>query len=296
MNARAFVLGWRIRWPYDEVPDSVPDGYATVNLFDLIKRNDRSVCLLSGDVQERTAVSKGRKHFAVRFAPSTELKLESVHDFFGLRTFPKRVGWDVVFSDERRGKRGNGFRLLLCDPVTNTSHLLCSIDPTSSSEVHCDWPMWAGRAEQLDLHIRNDTTSEVDVLVGPLHSSSASLVPILKGYGVEVGPGPSPVILPSDEVQVRYVESLKSQDWMKTYNPGRTTSRAPLPRQPRTTRVAGRDSSCSSAPRRSDCAAASPKWHTANKKSAVRTCTPQRIRYSPTQKKAHTRVKTGETQ
>ena len=38
-----------------------------------------------------------------------------------------------------------------------------------------------------------------------------------KGNGVEVGPGPKPQILPSEEIQVKYVEQATPDQWQKLY-------------------------------------------------------------------------------
>lgn len=76
----------------------------------------------------------------------------------------------------------------------------------------------------------------------------------------------------------------------------RATMSAPAATQTSATAAAVADeNSCSSVPSRRARAAASPRWHTVSRERAVWTRAPQRSRYTPTQKKAHTRVSSGES-
>lgn len=77
----------------------------------------------------------------------------------------------------------------------------------------------------------------------------------------------------SDTVRMMLMKMMTETPW-----PTLTTMSAPLARQASTTTVAVNDSSWSSAPCSRDCAAASPKWHTVNRKTAVLIRTPHRIR------------------
>ncbi|XP_014826360.1 PREDICTED: uncharacterized protein LOC106905860 [Poecilia mexicana] len=69
----------------------------------------------------------------------------------------------------------------------------------------------------------------------------------------------------------------------------RTTMSTPATAQRSTTPAAVADkNSCSSVPSRRDHAATSPRWHKVRRERRVSISTPQWIKYTPTQKKAHT--------
>lgn len=60
--------------------------------------------------------------------------------------------------------------------------------------------------------------SEVDFLIAsPPRISRKSFIELAKGYGVEIGPGPSPQIFNSTNVKVKYIEERAAEEWKKLY-------------------------------------------------------------------------------
>ena len=94
----------------------------------------------------------------------------------------------------------------------------------------------------------------------------------------------------SEIVLITLMKTMTEMPWFS-----RATMSAPVARQANTTTAAeAKENSCSSVPCRRDHAAASPRWHNVKRKRAVWIRTPQRIKYRPTQKKAHTRENNSE--
>jgi len=60
--------------------------------------------------------------------------------------------------------------------------------------------------------------SEVDFLIGsPARISRKAFIDLAKGYGVEIGPGPSPQILNGPNTTVKYIEEKPVEEWRNLY-------------------------------------------------------------------------------
>lgn len=99
------------------------------------------------------------------------------------------------------------------------SHTLFRTDAqrTAAQGINLDWPLWATEGYGFHLHLKNLGPDAVAVDTGLSFNSRARFLPLLKGKGVEIGPGLNPHILPSDEVDVSYVESASAEEWVRNY-------------------------------------------------------------------------------
>jgi predicted SAM-dependent methyltransferase len=70
---------------------------------------------------------------------------------------------------------------------------------------------------QFDLVLRAAAGRELLLLIGPRFDPRAAIVPLLKGRGVEVGPGLNPIVRPQQGIDVSYVEKKHPRDWTETY-------------------------------------------------------------------------------
>ena len=61
-------------------------------------------------------------------------------------------------------------------------------------------------ARRFDLMIRADAGPML-LAVGPVFNPRNAILPLLKGRGVELGPGLNPIVRPQPGIDVRYVEN-----------------------------------------------------------------------------------------
>lgn len=163
-----------------------------------------------------------------------------------LRTFPSRPDWATY------GERAATLRVRLqesgADPVPLVEHALEPAAPPKARTNPRELPRVIGRLlgrttpthvedvtvpasnqaadvvlawpipvpQTYDLHLEAEG-GEIAVAVGPLMDMRTRLVPLLRGSGVEVGPGANPSVLPSEGRRVRYVEKMSQAQWAATY-------------------------------------------------------------------------------
>lgn len=189
-----------------------------MNLYDIVKRKDR---LAEFDPASVTAVDvrgvEGKER-CIELASGAFLRIKRAHEIQALRCFPQVPGWALL-------------------PTTTTSSIVeVLLDPspvnqcqpsvigrasasiaTGAARVLLRWPAFAGSDDGFDLVLRNVGKESARVSVGPLFSARENLLAQLRGSGVEVGPGMNPQVLPSDGLDVRYVESMSGEEWARVY-------------------------------------------------------------------------------
>jgi SAM-dependent methyltransferase len=197
-----------------------------MNLFDLVKRKDRSVEVERGRVDTETCSLDGYKMHAVNLEPKTILRLNKAHEFETLRTFPRRLNWTVLLQEtsesgllEDTKKTALTIELEMAgQPETRGkvfSTSLNSKDPRR--EVLIDWPTWANRSDGYHIYIINPSSNQLCICSGYAFNPRQKIIPLLKGKGVEVGPGLNPQVKPGPGVNVKYVESTLAEEWVKLY-------------------------------------------------------------------------------
>jgi SAM-dependent methyltransferase len=178
-----------------------------VNLYDLVKRRDRWIDGPNGLAAIEAKLPAGTQRGA-RFPAGGALRVREAHAARCLADFPTDVGWQAQGQGEWR------LAVNLCAEGRRWP-LAAVAGDRAPVAVPLRWPAPTPRA--FDLEIEVVSARPVDVLCGPLWTPRTDLVPLLRGDGVELGPGLNPVVLPGPDVRVRYVEKKHPSQWAATY-------------------------------------------------------------------------------
>lgn len=171
----------------------------------------------------------------VRIDSGHALHLRCAHEATCLRTFPSRPGWFVqdnpgatlrVWMQYPSGERtelarvgagaGNsaagGGDESFRQRLTKWWHGV----PTApiEHEVRLTWP--APVLGEFDLFLEA-CGRDVAIAVGPFLDAKARLLPLLRGRGIEVGPGMNPSVHSDATREVTYVEKMPMEQWASTY-------------------------------------------------------------------------------
>jgi SAM-dependent methyltransferase len=200
------------------------EGVIVMNLYDIVKRKDRTLHVV-GNVQ-LLEVSKPENVYVVLVHPGSAVTLRAAHEFTTLNTFPRDLGWRV--SPERQ------------EPATDSSMHVEIVIASRRNRLEIrlfeyqgalkevtpllTWPHWSAEREGYDLSIRNKGETPLRFVTGFAFNPRSALRDLLVGTGVEVGPGSNPFVLPAPGVEVRYIESMPAEEWLKTYGKGREPS------------------------------------------------------------------------
>jgi SAM-dependent methyltransferase len=188
-----------------------------MNLPDLLRRRDRAVTVLSGEIEPGEWRGPLGTERVVRFRDEAAIKLTHAHEFSVLKGFPRAIDWTVI----REQRASAGLVMEIVDAkVPARKHTVAHVDVANGdirSMVMLDWPVWAGSPEGFHLVIRQPRSGTTTLSVGPLVNPRRHVLPLMKGRGVEVGPGLNPHILPARDIDVRYVEALSSEEWIRLY-------------------------------------------------------------------------------
>jgi SAM-dependent methyltransferase len=219
-----------------------------VNLIDLIKRKDRAIVDLSSDVSLSAHVCENVKMRTVELPPASYIRIENVHEFEAIKSFPVTLGWK--WSGINKGTLALMLEIILVNERFGFQHKLFSTEVREDQSWHdivLAWPPTAGMTGNFSMVIScrpaipksnhgtlSNPTFRLDL--DPLTKSKESwngsrtiigvsrafnsrryIPELIKGTGIEVGPGLNPQILPSDEIQVRYIEALAGDQWVKLY-------------------------------------------------------------------------------
>lgn len=176
-----------------------------MNLHDIIARRDRMVESFDG-VEATSLKLAGGGQRAVRLQRDATLRLRDAHEATSLKHFPTLPEWKV------RLEPGSYLDIWLDGP--EGSHRLYHSGAVEESDVALSWPVPV--PTRFDLRMTLSGLGAT-VAVGPLFNARARLLPLLRGRGVEVGPGTNPAVLPSDSVDVRYLERMPAEDWARVY-------------------------------------------------------------------------------
>ena len=188
-----------------------------MNLYDLVRRSDRSVQADGGSVEAIRTANPGAS-YGVVLAPSTRLKLVKADDFYCLATFPRDIGWKVRLMPDAGKSRKVNLNVDIESSDGNRTALFSHSGPGDHAEdVVLTWPSWAGVVPDFDLVMSSSNKEPVWIVSGPVFDPRAALKPFLKGIGVEVGPGSNPFVKPDAKTEVRYVEAKPVEEWLKTY-------------------------------------------------------------------------------
>lgn len=203
-----------------------------MNLADLVKRKDRSIEVKTGEVEALICSHSGYKMHAIKFEPETVLYVNGADEFNILKTFPRQPNWKVLYEGKAVKRALDSLHILNhkkdavllveiesnCSQVKREKLFEVRLSATEAvRKVLLNWPVWAGQDSGYNLRISNRGDKELYICSGYAFNPRQKITPMLKGKGVEVGPGMNPHILPAKDVDIRYVESMPSEEWLKLY-------------------------------------------------------------------------------
>ena len=217
-----------------------------MNLHDMVRRKDRMLEVADGTIEATMLKLSSGTQRAVRLSAGTRVRLRDAHSATCLQDTPRAPGWVL------HAQAGSKLQVWL-ESAGNAPCLLANLAPKTPKvpeavspkplglrdrlaahvggkapvpkpvaapvqpvplDVHFDWPLRMPPAYDLVLACGD---AELALAIGPLLDMRRELLPVLRGKGVEVGPGGNPA-LESDEIRcVRYVEKMSARDWAKTY-------------------------------------------------------------------------------
>lgn len=179
-----------------------------MNLYDLVRRKDRTVDI-SGSVESCEVKRPAGGMRAVRFAPGSALRVRSAHEAQCLLDFATDPGWRATGSADWSAA------VEIESPLGSATLAAAQGEPSMEVDLKFSWPVPV--PPRFDLVVRAALTRPLLLFVGPLFNSRAAILPLLRGRGVEVGPGLNPIVKPQPGVDVRYVEKKHPRDWAATY-------------------------------------------------------------------------------
>jgi SAM-dependent methyltransferase len=199
-----------------------------MNLPDILRRKDRTLEVVSGSAEPIDHKAAAGRHRAILLSPGARLRLQRADEFSAFREFPRDPQWRVLGPEKGRG---GGVRIVLTRPGEASGDALGEAPPRPDRQGHplaFDWPVWASQGP-FDLLIEQTGDRETILAVGPQIDPRAKIRPLLKGHGVEVGPGLSPWVRPAPGLEVEYVEEKHPGEWQDVYGKGRVSMDALTP-------------------------------------------------------------------
>jgi hypothetical protein len=181
-----------------------------MNLFDMIRRNDKVLSLSQGISQTKRDFF-GRQWRALRMPKGSSIRLSTPCRFLPFSRLPSTIGWLSVGEEGRSRLSVSYERPGACPTVLDLrlgnypAEVLLPLPKASFTELD-------GTALTLCAE-----GAECYILVNEV-MNRASLIARCIGRGVELGPGHQPQIRSSEKVDVRYVEQKSAENWIAAYD------------------------------------------------------------------------------
>ncbi|WP_462114337.1 methyltransferase domain-containing protein [Lysobacter xanthus] len=206
-----------------------------MNLYDLLARGDRMVDAPRAGVSACVLKLPAGTQRAVHLEDGAMLRLRGAHEATALRAFPSSLDWRCHLGPGASLavwiETAGGDRHRLADvaappavkppePARGRWWPRSAITPlpaapgTSSRDVTLDWPLPVPPAFDLCLEPKG---GGVDLAVGALFDGRLRLLPMLRGHGIEIGPGLHPAVRPDATRTVKYVEKCTPVQWEAMY-------------------------------------------------------------------------------
>lgn len=205
-----------------------------MNLIDLITRKDRAIVEMSGKWSATTCVRQDFSMQSIELSPGDSIRIENAHEIDELRSYPASVGWKWSGARKLSARRflhkasSPSFLKIL---VVNNQEAFCKAVFSAAvdedrywHDIIFQWQPSIGLLKKFSLIVRCESgeglkVSNGGVVLGisPKFNSRALVPTLIKGVGIEVGPGLNPQILPTKDVHVRYVEAARPEEWVRLY-------------------------------------------------------------------------------
>jgi Methyltransferase domain len=213
-----------------------------MNLFYMLERRDRNAAY-DGDPQRASKKVQGEAWRGIDMPAGSSITVPNARRHHTLRSWPDTCGW-FVLAPENGPDLEVSFRRSGSAEVVGRARV-----PAGSPgfvAVRLPWPLSA--VGEVDL-VLSAVAPEAEPSASPLLAvhrglsrslgiaradrqppslflavhralSRADFIKSAKGVGLEIGPGPQPQILPSDDVQASYLEQMHPERWNELYNAG----------------------------------------------------------------------------
>jgi predicted SAM-dependent methyltransferase len=182
-----------------------------MNLYDMFRRKDKNL-LFGGDVSLAKVSVQGEVWRGLHIGTDAWIRIPDVFRFHNFRAWPDFCGW---FS-HASGQDSIRIRIIQAeggDVVGERSFF------GESQPVFLPWPK--GVVGRFDLLVERKGRGKSPVTLAVHRALSRQwLYDHANGTGIEIGPGPQPQILPTDHVNVSYLEQMPPAEWNKLYNGG----------------------------------------------------------------------------
>ncbi|MDD2759960.1 MAG: methyltransferase domain-containing protein [Methylomonas sp.] len=189
-----------------------------MNLIDLITRKDRYLLKAESDLQIGNVEWMGLLWRCLHISRShqPQLILQNILSHHSMKSMPANIGWYVATA----GKCTTGKLIVTvysantkCESVIDiTNHPVPVNIPWQGIVIEKNEPLF------LSLYFLLDQGGTANLLVHQ-RLERKSLIKFATGRGVEIGPGPKPQIIPSNGIDVEYVEESPIEKWVEAYDP-----------------------------------------------------------------------------
>jgi len=202
-----------------------------MNLFDMAHRRDRNLALhaeIVGDARAdgktRIAATKrrveNRLYRGFDMTGGTSFSLDAPFRWYPFRALPYYTGWEVA-AVSPEGDDALTLRIALVDRtaqrevVSETYAVTSRLKPIALPQLF-GWPY---PRTQLDIRVSMEGESRASAFLA-VHAvlERNELIRLCRGRGVELGPGPSPQIMPAKDVDITYIELASAEQWETLYN------------------------------------------------------------------------------
>jgi len=209
-----------------------------MNLYDLIKRKDRAIvaCDKAASTEEKLS---GHWHRTVAFEPGGCVELSQAGGFTVWRDRGLDPHWSVVSSRSAGGDLTIEARKSEQSPWQQIGSVGAAraqkevqgqglgalvrrlfgakAEPVEYQTIKLDLNEMGGADGEFDLRLRAGKGGPLLLSTGQLLNPRQRILPLLKGTGIEVGPGSNPFVRPGPDVSVRYVEQATADEWAARY-------------------------------------------------------------------------------
>jgi hypothetical protein len=204
-----------------------------MNLYDMAQRRDRNLALHAEVVDEprgagiidgKTRITPikrrvdNRIYRGFEMTGGTSFLLRAPFRWLPFRTLPYYTGWEITAAQPPE-PAGLALRIALLDRSTQ---VVSEAFPVGNRLQPVKLPRMFGCPHsrgQLDMHVFMEGDSRTSAFLA-VHAvlERKELLQLCRGRGVELGPGPSPQVLPGHDVDVTYVEIATAEQWESLYN------------------------------------------------------------------------------
>jgi hypothetical protein len=170
---------------------------AHVSRIDFMKRKDRALADISAEIGTGTRALQGHKMQTVELRPGTSLTLRTVLEFRQLKWFPPDFGWKWAVVDDQWARCR--IEIAARPEQGGIHHVISSVEAGDDGmwyDVPLKWPPVVATLPRVELLIsclaaegRKTGGARGVIGVSPVFNSRALASTLLRGVGVEVGPG-----------------------------------------------------------------------------------------------------------